>query len=298
MYKLGSTDRVMVGYIQEALRIEVDKHFGAKTLAAVIQFQREQGLVADGIVGRKTLQLMGILDTDLRTVASFKTDEGLVIQKQHLPKGEYIQYDAPILNDYLFLHHTAGWNNPYNVVDGWKRDDRGKVGTEFLIGGPNIKNGDDQYDGEVLQALPTGAQGWHLGATGSRYMARHSVGIELCNFGYLTASGKTYVGTQAQEDQMVKLTEEFQGHSYWHKYSDLQLRSLKKLILHISSRDNIDIREGLPKWIEDMGPTKAFGFQEKAYLGEVKGLLTHTNVRKDKTDCFPQQELVDMLLSL
>jgi hypothetical protein len=32
--------------------------------------------------------------------------------------------------------------------------------------------------------------------------------------------------------------------------------------------------------------------------GKVKGLWTHTNTRKDKVDMFPQQELIDMLLSI
>ena len=34
------------------------------------------------------------------------------------------------------------------------------------------------------------------------------------------------------------------------------------------------------------------------YYGKVKGMWTHTNTRKDKSDMFPQQELIDMLLSL
>ena len=59
--------------------------------------------------------------------------------------------------------------------------------------------------------------------------------------------------------EVIELDYTFRGHKFWHKYSDKQLYALKKLILHISSRDNIDIREGLPKWIESMGATKAFG---------------------------------------
>ena len=58
------------------------------------------------------------------------------------------------------------------------------------------------------------------------------------------------------------------------------------------------MRIGLRQWIKKYGPIKAFGFQEDAYYGKVKGLLTHTNVRKDKTDCYPDQRLVDIILSL
>ena len=129
-------------------------------------------------------------------------------------------------------------------------------------------------------------------------MNRHSVGIELCSFGYLTDSGKSYVGTQATESQIYTLKEPFRRKSKYHRYSDKQIKVLKEWILYVASRDNIDIKEGLVKWIDKMGPTKAFGFHQDAYDGKVKGLLTHTNVRKDKTDCFPQDELIDMLLSL
>ena len=41
-----------------------------------------------------------------------------------------------------------------------------------------------------------------------------------------------------------------------------------------------------------------FEFNEDAYYGRVKGMWTHTNTRKDKFDMFPQEELLDMLISL
>jgi hypothetical protein len=298
MYKRNSRDRAMVKQIQEALNITIDGSFGPKTEAAVIRFQSNEGLVADGIVGPKTLDVLGILDTDLKNVSSFSIFDNVKAERYYLPKGEYIQKEEPILNDYIFIHHTAGWNNPYRCIDHWGRDSRGRIATEFVLGGRNVKNGDDVYDGILLQAFPEGAQGWHLGKTGSYYMNRHSVGIELCSFGYLTNTGKTYVGTQACNSEIVTLNESFRSRNKWHRYSDAQIKTLGKWILYVASRDNIDIREGLVKWIEKMGPTKAFEFQEDAYEGKIKGLLTHTNVRKDKADCFPQPELIDMLLSL
>jgi len=298
MYKLGSTDRAMVRQIQEALQIPIDGSFGPKTQAAVMRFQGNHNLVADGIVGRNTLEELGILDTDLKGSLHYKTDNGLAITKHFLPKGEYIEAAEPILNDYLFFHHTSGWQNPFKVIDSWGRDDRGRVATEFVIGGQNVKNGNADYDGVVAQAFPDGCQGWHIGASGSYYMNRHSVGIEINSFGYLTDLGKTYTGVQALESQICELEEEFRSRKKWHRYSDAQLISLKKLIIHIAHRDNINLDEGIIKWIGTQGPAKAFGFQQDAYDGKVKGLLTHTNVRKDKTDCFPQPELIDMLLSL
>ena len=84
----------------------------------------------------------------------------------------------------------------------------------------------------------------------------------------------------------------------WHKYSDEQVSAVRDLLLYISNRDNIDLHEGLYKWIKTEGATKAFDFHLDAYNGKVKGLLTHTNIRKDKVDCSPQPNLVDMIMTL
>ena len=75
------------------------------------------------------------------------------------------------------------------------------------------------------------------------------------------------------------------------------LKALKKLLLFISTRDDIDLSVGLIDWVKKEG-AKGFEFKQDAFEGKVKGLLTHTNVRKDKFDCFPQAELIDMLLSI
>jgi hypothetical protein len=107
----------------------------------------------------------------------------------------------------------------------------------------------------------------------------------------------TYVGTEAAESQIIKLDKEFRGHQHWHRYSDKSLYSLKENILYIADRDNIDVTEGLPKWIREKG-AEAFEYSADARSGKIRGLLSHTNVRKDKVDMFPQQELMDMLLSL
>jgi Putative peptidoglycan binding domain/N-acetylmuramoyl-L-alanine amidase len=294
LIRKGSKEKAIIKEIQEEVGVKPDGDFGPATEAAVMAWQRKNNLVADGIVGQKTLEAMGILDTDL-SKQFFDTDEGLRIHRHHLPKGEYIE--GPIDNHYVFIHHTAGWNNPFRVIDSWGRDSRGRVATEFVIGGQKITDNSDSYDGQVLQAFPEGCAGWHIGKTGSSFMVRHAVGIEICAFGYLK-NGKTYVGTKPHPDQISVLEEAFRGFTEWHKYSDEQIESTRKLLEFIAERDNIDLREGLVQWIRKMGPTKAFEFQEDAYNGKVKGLLTHTNVRKDKYDNFPQPELIDMLLSL
>ena len=148
----------------------------------------------------------------------------------------------------------------------------------------------------MLQCVPEGGYGWHLGKNGSQHMHTNSVGIEVCNFGYIK-NGKTYAGTTVHKTQVTTLPEEFRGHKYWHKYSEVQIEELKKFILHIASRDNIDVRAGLVEAIKKNG-AGGFDFNEDAYYGKVKGMWTHSNTRKDKSDMYPCPNLIDMLLSI
>ena len=281
-----------VKQIQLALGLKADGIFGKKTENAVIKFQKENGLFADGIVGEQTLDALNInFDTDLSKFNHYDFD----IDEYHLPSEEYL--NGNYKNEYIILHHTAGGANPRAVVDGWKKDCIGKVATEFVIGGQNCKTGNTKYDGQIVRAFPEGCQGYHIGKSGSSYMNTHAVGIEICNFGYLK-DGKTYTGTLADQSQIITLDSPFRGFSQWHKYSDEQINSVRDLLLYISNRDNIDLHEGLYRWINEDGVMKAFDFHEDAYDGKVKGLLTHTNIRKDKFDCSPQPNLVDMIMSL
>jgi len=290
--KIGSRGKE-VKELQEFLEIGSDGIFGSGTASSVKKWQSENGLTVDGIVGPATWDAMGLATTD-NSEKTYETENGLIINRHFLPVGEY--KEGPTNKEYAFIHHTAGWHNPYNCIDQWSRDSRGAVATEFVLGGQSVKGNDTKYDGEVVHAFPEGSYGWHLGKNGSQHMHTHSVAIEVCNFGYVK-DGKTYAGTRVAEDQIVTLSQPFRGYKDWHRYSDKQIESLHKWILWISERDSIDVRKGLPDLIRKIG-VSAFEFQEDAYYGRVKGLWTHTNTRKDKSDMFPQQELIDMLLSL
>jgi hypothetical protein len=304
--KVGSKG-ALVKAIQKIIEVKADGHFGPGTEAAIKKWQAANGLKADGIVGPSTLAKMGLLETDsfgkdqlhenasgIYTKKPYTTSPDLEIIEYFMPVGEYLK--GPIKPEWVFLHHTAGWHNPFNTIKAWDADKIGPIATEFVLGGPSVKGNDDQYDGVLVQAFPKGNWGYHLGKNGSQTMHKNSVGIEVCNFGYVK-DGKTYAGAIVVDSQIVELTKPFRGHTTWHRYSDKQIQVLKDWILWIAERDGIDVRAGLPALIKEKG-ADAFEFNEDAYYGKVKGLWTHTNTRKDKVDMFPQQELMDMLTSL
>ena len=292
LLKVGSKGQD-VKDLQEFLGVTADGIFGKGTEGKVKLWQADNGLVADGIVGRNTWEVMGMVTTDA-TEKSYTVENGLVINRHFLPSDEYRQ--GPIKPEWIFLHHTAGWNNPYKTVDNWGNDTRGRISTEFVLGGPSVKGNNEKYDGVIVQAFPEGNWGYHLARNGSQTMHKNSIGMEVCNFGYVV-NGKTYAGTVVEESQIVTLTKPFKGHSTWHRYSDKQISNLKLWLEFIGKRDGIDITAGLPALVKQYG-ADAFEFNEDVYYGRVKGVWTHTNTRKDKFDMFPQQELLDMLVSL
>jgi hypothetical protein len=285
-----------VKLLQKALGVKVDGTFGPGTELAVKNFQGSHGLAIDGLVGPTTqglifgAELEKHLDSEI-TLNAFEI--------YYLDEDEY--HAGPNKPEYLFLHHTAGGDNPLAVVDQWNDDTRGRIATEFLIGGPSVNGKNTKYDGVIVKCMPDGGFGAHLGDNGSQHMHNNSVGIEVCNFGPLTKVGnvfKTYTGTIVHPNQVCDLGFKFRGSQYHHKYSEAQIEALRELILFIKERNGINIKKGLVEWLTTKTPTEAFEFSKDAWAGKVKGLLTHTNTRKDKTDMSPQPDLIKMLKSL
>ena len=268
------------------------------TESAIRNFQLKNDIPVTGDLDGITRNLMfsNTGEDDISTDLSETFDD--FIQDYFLPEGEYI--NTRTNKEYLFLHHTAGWNNPYSTIDMWARDNRGRVGTHYVIGGINPRNLDESYDGVTLRAIEDDYYAWHLGAV-DKYMHKHSIGIEVCNFGYLIKKGNgfyTYVNTKVHESQVIKLGYKFRGHKYWHKYTDKQIESLRNLIIYLTNKFGISTYSGLQERLKVMSPKDAFEYYDDARHGEVKGILSHTSVRRSKYDMFPQDELVDMLLSI
>jgi ribosomal protein S13 len=116
--------------------------------------------------------------------------------------------------------------------------------------------------------------------------------------GYLTDDYKTYVNSRCKLSEVTTLEKPFRGHTKWQSYTEEQIKAIEKWIRYVGERDDINIRAGLQKYIHKYGAHKGFDFHDDAFYGKVKGLLTHTNVRRDKFDCYPHPDLVDMIMSL
>lgn len=315
----------------------IDGDFGPGTEGSVKKYQTSKGLTVDGAVGDRTYRhLLEGVDTDrtgtdvsittpakapavtiketaapvkdtddkLDMKGSYKTKEGLVIDRAYLDTDEYVTDYGKIEPINLFIHHTAGWENPYSTVDSWNKDTRGRIATQYVIGGINMKSGDAKNDGVVVECFPNNYLGWHTGKVGHfDKVSKLSAGIEICNFGYAEKKGDkyyTYVGTEIPADMVCDLGYKFRGFQYWHKYTDKQIENLRLLILHIKSiYPKINLAGGLPRLLkEGVHPKDAFEYNENCNYGRELGVWSHTNIRKDKFDVYPDERLVSMLKNL
>lgn len=299
----------LVALIQEILGITADGIYGPKTKSAIIQFQKNNNLVPDGIVGPRTWAVLNanpiehFADTDKQTSASW-------IKQYHLPDGEFVKKETT--KKWIFLHHTAGRENPYRVVDDWATDQRGRVGTHYIIGGlatkldlnADLTEEDTKHDGKIVQAIDDKYWGFHLGAVKSRVMHQGSLSIELCSAGILKRANdgtyRTWYNAKVHPSQVATLNTAYRGSIYYHKYSTKQIKSLKALLMLLSDKHDINLHSGIIAQLKanHNNPNRAFEYKEELSRGRITGVLTHGQVRTDKSDVFPQEELIEMLLSL
>jgi len=299
MYLRFGSNGLKVKELQRALKIKADGIFGRMTEAAVKNWQNKNGRHPDGVASPEILVIL--LDDEISTDGSerFNREAGITIDKYYLPKDEYVSNNPAPKKEYIFLHHTAGGHNPYATIDMWARDDRGRIGTKYVIGGIS-PNGNDEYDGIIVDCIPDDDWAFHLGRV-DRYMHSHSIGIEICCRGWLMRKNNKYIdyyGKRIPKEHVCELKFEFRGYKYFYNYSDAQIEALKKLIPYLGEKYNIDLSKGLKQWLKVLSPNQALDFFNDAIDGKVRGILSHTNVRKDKTDIYPHPKILKLIKNL
>jgi hypothetical protein len=216
------------------------------------------------------------------------------IHKQFLDAGQYIKEEHK--KTQIYLHHTAGNASGRNTIANWNTDDRGRIATCVTISNTGASN---SPDGEICQAFSSKHWAYHLGLKQEHFdrfdvpyisLDKLSIGIELCAWGPLTLKGGkfyNYVNRVVSNDEVCELDQPFKGHLYYHRYSDAQIESVKNLLLYWNETYGIPLEYNEDIW----------DLTERAFSNE-SGVFTHNSVRRDKSDVFPQPELIEMLKSL
>jgi N-acetyl-anhydromuramyl-L-alanine amidase AmpD len=97
------------------------------------------------------------------------------------------------LKTQIYLHHTAGGGNAEAVSRYWNGNTE-RIATAFIIGA----------DGLIVQCFSSKHWAWHLGVGQKEFKAqgvpyknlnKTSVGIEVCNWGYLKEKNGIFTTT-------------------------------------------------------------------------------------------------------
>ncbi len=294
--ELSTTD---IKKIQKYIGLNPTGNFDNITIAGLKSYQSRLALPSVEQAIERILQESDIVidDSDINISTDLHETLSPMIETNFLNPDQY--FKGPTKKEYLFLHHTAGWDDPHKVVSDWNTDTRGNIGVAYVIGGVNPKTRRNEFDGHIVKCFEESAYAYHLGDVNST-MHKNSIGIELCSLGYAIEKNSkfySYTGAEIDRKYITTLKKPFRGYIHWISYSEKQINSLYFLIKSICQRNDIDMKSGLVNFINTNVDT-AFDYRDDARNGKIKGILAHVNVRKDKFDVFPQPELIDMLKSL
>jgi hypothetical protein len=294
----------------------IDGNFGQNLLVSVTNFQRAIGTKADGIVGSLTWnKLMNfgkpvLIQNEIPYEISYVNQNGLTVYNYSLSSDLYYQED--VKKETIWLHNTGGGSRPDWSVNGWEKefekdlsgdpilDQIGrvkplKVGVSYIIGRKSSSIDEKIWDGKILNTFDDKYWAYHLGINSNQSLDLNSksIGIEFCNYGPLTLGidGRFYnsVNKVVNEKEVVKLNKPYRGYDYFERYTESQLESARALILHLINKHAIKIDGKIynENW-----------FNYNSHYHSNGGIRSHSHIKKDVFDIFPQKEMIQMLNSL
>lgn len=218
-------------------------------------------------LAKKAAPESGVLKTTMPVIKP-------IIKKLPLPESQYYPAEQP--KTHIFLHHTAGGSAASSIAH-WASNPE-HIATPYII----------DRDGTIYECFDPKYWAYHLGVKGLTSLEKASIGIEICSYGALEFKGGdwlTYTGRHIEDSKMVKVP--FRGAVWWEAYTPEQIAALKLLLPYLLDLFKIKPQTDRKDFWEYQNPAKL-----------PPGIWSHTTVRKDKIDIFPQKELVELVYSL
>ena len=127
--------------------------------------------------------------------------------------------------DTIVLHYTAGSNG---------------LASAYYLTRPDVTASAHlviDRKGDIIQLVPFNVEAWHAGKSfhlGRINLNRYSIGIELDNLGKLRREGERFIAECGKEVQPSDVfVDEANGQpTYWHRYTDEQLKTIRYLLRH------------------------------------------------------------------
>lgn len=197
------------------------------------------------------------------------------IETIQFPDNQYIKETYE--KKQIVLHHSVG-GSVDGLVSEWLSTPE-RVGTCIAIDRAGIP----------WQFFSSKYFAYHL-KCGKPELDKHSIGVEMVNWGQLTFAGNgmytTYYGSKIYTT-VDYYPNKFRSYHYYEKYTTAQLRTLGELLLYWNLIYKIPLDYNEKMWDRC----------ENA-LGGDSGVWTHVSFRTDKSDCHPSADLKSMLKTL
>ncbi|AEA42582.1 N-acetylmuramoyl-L-alanine amidase [Fluviicola taffensis] len=181
----------------------------------------------------------------------------------------------------IVLHGTNSDSSPKNIISYW-HSNPAKIGAAFII----------DRDGTIYQTFESHYWIHHIGIRGKDFLSldQYSIAITMCCVGGLNEEKGQFFNMHnsiIDASEVIDYGKNFRGYRYFQKYTSEQLDSLKELLLKLCHSFYIPTQITTEKWDVSL----------KALDGK-PGIYTNVNFRQDVSDCHPQPELIQMLMSI
>lgn len=181
----------------------------------------------------------------------------------------------------IVLHGTNSALSSQQISSSWQTNPF-KFGVHFII----------DRDGSIYQFCESHYWMHHIGFNVNNFITldQKSIAISLCCVGPVKKVDDhfyTLSNSVLDKSEVIQYAQEFRGHCYFQRYSDAQLQNLKKLLQKLCNAHKIPTHVSTEKW--DIS---------QAALDGKPGIYTSIHYRPDRSDCHPQKELIEILLSL
>lgn len=238
---------------------------------------------------------MGLLCDSIPYANLEKDSEAVVLKKLNLkdiiqvdfPNDQYIRKQTD--KKQIILHHTVSGQGVEGDIAWWRKTSQ-RIGTQIII----------DWEGKMYQCYSSKYWGYHLG-TGNSNLDKHSIGIEIDSWGGLVKHNKQWYPAKWDDrtkkyianishkpiNNVQKYPDGFRGFYGYEKYTKKQIEAVGKLLVYWNEIYNIPLNYN----------STMFDVSKEALMGK-PGIWSHVSFRKDKSDCHPQPDLINMLKSL
>jgi N-acetyl-anhydromuramyl-L-alanine amidase AmpD len=257
-------------------RDRITSHFGQTTLQSVLSFQKNVNIKIDGIVNLQTWNKLNCFNIS-KPIKEEENKLDILLKEGDLIvyKGTEKISDKKTLKNTIFLFINNSSSRPDIAIS--------KSNSHYVIGRKSSSSKEDFWDGKILRTMD---DKYYLNKFENQLINDRSIFIEICNYGELFLKEGIYYNhfnKPINESEVLEL-----NGKYYELLTDNQIDSIVNLVKYLKNKWQIDLNIKIDnEW---------FNHNENWF--SLGGLRTFGQIIKDKSDLFPQPNLITGLNSI